>query len=88
MSMNGYLRRISAVDAQRFKKKPASMKQLLRGPYDMKAMIRDQLRGKASSNREAMEAAYALSKQISEELKGRFRSSQRTNLHSVWMCAR
>jgi hypothetical protein len=69
MSMNGYLRRISILDAQKIEKKPASVKQLLRGPYDMEAMIRDQLRGKASPKREAMEAAYARSKQISEELK-------------------
>jgi hypothetical protein len=69
MSMIGYVRRISAAEALALQRKLASIKRLLRGGYDMNAMIRDQLQGKASPKRAAMEDAYARAKQISDELK-------------------
>lgn len=69
MSMSGYLRRISSADALALERKPASIRRLLRGGYDMQAMIRDQLRGKTSRKRAAMENAYALARQISDERK-------------------
>jgi hypothetical protein len=69
MSMIGYVRRISAAEALALERKPATIKRLLRGGYDMQAMIREQLRGKTSPKRGAMEDAYARAKQISDELK-------------------
>jgi hypothetical protein len=68
MSMNGYLRRLTPGELKKIANKPASIKQLLRGGYDMKAAIRDQLRGKESPRRAAMEAAYARALQIKEEI--------------------
>lgn len=69
MSMIGYLRRVGPDDVIKLKKNPSYVKQLLRGPYDMVAAIRDQLRGKASAQRAAMEAAQARAQQISDELR-------------------
>jgi Domain of unknown function (DUF1877) len=69
MSMIGYLKRISSADLQRVRDKPAGLRKLMRGGYDMKAAIRDRLSGKASPRRGAMEAAMARSKQISEEIR-------------------
>jgi hypothetical protein len=69
MSMIGYARRMTPEEASALERKPTSIKKLLRGGYDMKAMIRDQIRGKASPKRAAMEDAYARTKQISDELK-------------------
>jgi hypothetical protein len=69
MSMTGYLRRITAAEMRTIQQKPASIRKLLRGPYDMKAMIRDQLRGRSSPQRLAMEAAYARALEISAEMK-------------------
>ena len=69
MSMIGYARRITPEEASALERKPASIKKLLRGGYDMKAMIRDQIRGQASPQRAAMEAAFARTQQISDELR-------------------
>jgi hypothetical protein len=69
MSMTGYLRQITAEEMRKVQQKPASIRKLLRGPYDMKAMIRDQLRGKASAQRLAMEAAYARALEINADLR-------------------
>lgn len=69
MSMIGYLRQIGSDEVTKLQKKPTLVKQLLRGPYDMKAAIRDQLRGKESPQRAAMEAAQARSQQISDQLR-------------------
>jgi hypothetical protein len=69
MSIIGNVRRISPAQAHALESKPASIKRLVKGGYDMKAMIQDQLRGKTSSKRAAMEVAYARAKQISDELK-------------------
>jgi hypothetical protein len=67
--MTGYLRRITAEEMLKVQRKPASIRKLLRGPYDMKAMIRDQLRGKSSPQRLAMEAAYARALEINADLR-------------------
>jgi hypothetical protein len=69
VSMTGYLRRITVEEMRKVLQKPASIRKLLRGPYDMKAMIRDQLRGKSSPQRLAMEAAYARALEINAEIK-------------------
>jgi hypothetical protein len=69
MSMTGYLRRITPEQLHSVRQKPASIRTLLRGPYDMKAMIRDQLRGKLSPQRLAMEAAYARALEIKDQIK-------------------
>jgi hypothetical protein len=67
--MTGYLRRITAEELRKVQQKPTSIRKLLRGPYDMKAMIRDQLHGKSSPQRVAMEAAYARALAIHAEIK-------------------
>ncbi len=69
MSMIGYLRQIGSDEVLKLQQKPALVKQLLRGPYDMKAAIRDQLRGKETPQRAAMEAAQARSRHISDQLR-------------------
>ena len=69
MSMIGYLRQIRSDEVLKLQKKPTFIKQLLRGPYDLKAAIRDQLRGKESPQRAAMEAAQARSQQISDQIR-------------------
>jgi hypothetical protein len=63
MSMIGYARRISPAQALALERKPASIRRLLGGGYDMRAMIKDQLGGKTSPKRAAMEDAYARAKQ-------------------------
>jgi hypothetical protein len=83
MSMIGYVRRISAAEASALERKPASVKKLLRGGYDMEAMIRDQLRGKTSPKRAAMEAAYARAKQISDEFKRSDRGAESNALERI-----
>jgi hypothetical protein len=69
MSMIGYLRRLDSDDVIKLEKNPSHVKTLLRGPYDMMAAIKDQLRGKASAKRAAMEAARASAQQISDALR-------------------
>ena len=67
--MIGYLRRIDSEDVIKLEKNPSHVKQLLRGPYDMMAAIKDRLRGKASAQRAAMEAAQARAQQIGDQLR-------------------
>src|ERR1700722_13336400 len=67
--MLGSLRQIRSEEALKLQKKPTFVKQLLRGPYDLKAAIRDRLRGKESPQRAAMEAAQARSQQISDQIR-------------------
>src|SRR5271168_410603 len=69
MSMIGYLRQVRSDDVLNLHKKPTFVKQLLRGPYDLKAATRDRLRGKESPQRAAMEAAQARSQQISDQIR-------------------
>jgi hypothetical protein len=67
--MNGYLRQLSPDEVFKLQKKPTYVKQLVRGPYDMKAAIRDRLRGRVSPKRAAMEAALTRSQHISDQLR-------------------
>jgi uncharacterized protein DUF1877 len=83
MSMIGYVRRISPAQALALERKPASIKRLLTGGYDMRAMIRDQLKGKTSPKRAAMENAYARAKQISDELKRSDRGTGPATLEEI-----
>jgi hypothetical protein len=69
MSMLGYLRQIRSDEVLKLQRKPTFVKQLLRGPYDLKAAIRDRLRGKESPQRAAMEAAQARSQRISDQIR-------------------
>jgi|HubBroStandDraft_4_1064222.scaffolds.fasta_scaffold154397_2 hypothetical protein len=83
MSMMGYVRRISPAEALALERKPTSIRRLLRGGYDMKAMIRDQLQGKTAPKRAAMEAAYARAKQISDQLKRSDRGTGPATLEEI-----
>jgi hypothetical protein len=67
--MLGYVRQIRSDEVLKLREKPAFVKQLLRGPYDLKAAIRDRLRGKESPRRAAMEAAQARSQEISDQIR-------------------
>src|SRR5580704_8543638 len=69
MSMIGYLRQIRTDEVAKLQKKPTYVQELLREPYDLKAAIRDKLRGKESPQRAAMEAAQARSQQISDQIR-------------------